>query len=233
MNMKHNDHEELKSLIAPYALGALSIDEERVVRDHVMSCDACMAEADSFSETAASLVLTVDAETPPPELLEEVMARVADQRPAPAGAVRSRWSLFPVLAAAALLVAVAVLSALLLDARGDISRQEQALAQVAGDEGFRMGGGDQGVAAFVPTDEGSLFAASGLEEAPEGHTYQLWLIENGRPTSAGTFDVSGDGTAVLSSPLSLGGFDRVAVSVEPEGGSESPTGPQILSNDSV
>ena len=46
-----------------------------------------------------------------------------------------------------------------------------------------------GVAAMVPTREGSVFVAEGLADPPDGHTYQLWLLEGTQPVSAGTFDV--------------------------------------------
>jgi anti-sigma-K factor RskA len=55
----------------------------------------------------------------------------------------------------------------------------------------------------------------------------VWLIENNRPISAGTFDPSG-GVGTLETNESLEGVDSVAVTVEPDGGSSTPTGVQVL-----
>ncbi len=97
-------------------------------------------------------------------------------------------------------------------------------------EGLKLAGPGGAVARMVPTADGATLFATGLDEAPDRHTYQLWLmecdepdvIETCDPTSAGTFNVSG-GIAVLETGTSLEGFDRAAVTVEPEGGSEAPT----------
>ena len=61
----------------------------------------------------------------------------------------------------------------------------------------------------------------GMQEAPSNHTYQLWFMDDGRPVSAGVFDVS-DGLAVVEVDLSVEGFDGAAITVEPSGGSAEP-----------
>ena len=42
-----------------------------------------------------------------------------------------------------------------------------------------------------PGEERAAFFAGGLTPAPEGSTYQLWLIVDGAPRSAGIFEVEG------------------------------------------
>ena len=70
----------------------------------------------------------------------------------------------------------------------------------------------------------AAISVKGLPPAPSGKTYQLWYIgAGGTITSAGLFtvDADGSGQAVLSGQATP--TDKVAVSVEPAGGSAQPT----------
>ena len=74
----------------------------------------------------------------------------------------------------------------------------------------------------------SAIELTGLASAPDGKTYQAWYIRDGKAVSAGTFDVhsAGSTTQLLSGSMSVG--DKVAVTVEPAGGSKEPTTLPIL-----
>ena len=70
----------------------------------------------------------------------------------------------------------------------------------------------------------AAISVKGLAPAPDGQTYQLWYIGSGGTiTSAGLFgvDADGNGQAVLAGQAAP--TDKVAVSVEPAGGSAQPT----------
>lgn len=49
------DHDEIRDLLAVYALGALPTDEHEAVRMHVRSCNECCFEALLFTEAAVGL----------------------------------------------------------------------------------------------------------------------------------------------------------------------------------
>lgn len=49
------DHEEIRDLLAVYALGALPTDERDTVRDHVRSCNECCFETLMFTEAAVGI----------------------------------------------------------------------------------------------------------------------------------------------------------------------------------
>lgn len=70
----------------------------------------------------------------------------------------------------------------------------------------------------------------GLQAPPEDRVYQLWLFSQGRMWSPGTFTVESTGYAyiefVVPHPLPLPVF--AAVTVEPSGGSLSPSGANVL-----
>jgi anti-sigma-K factor RskA len=64
----------------------------------------------------------------------------------------------------------------------------------------------------------------------EGYQYQLWLIKDGQHTNGGVFSVSarGYGRLKVFAPESLLDFQAFSVTVEPAGGSPTPTGLEIL-----
>ena len=78
--------------------------------------------------------------------------------------------------------------------------------------------------------EAAIFV-SGLDPAPKGKTYELWSIRGNRPPEpAGLFAVA-DTDAVATRVARIDRAQEVtafAVSVEPTGGSQSPTGPIVL-----
>ncbi|MDQ4027793.1 MAG: anti-sigma factor [Actinomycetota bacterium] len=225
--MSQRPHDEIRSLIAPYLVGAVSPDEERTVRAHLVSCDECSVEAGTLSRATDALALTVDPVPLPDGFTERVLARIEKEGPEARPARKRRWTV-PALAAASLVLAVAVgiLGYLFVDAQGDLDLQRRVSAALLREDGLKLQG-DGAVGAVVPADEGSVFVVEGLEDIPEDETYQLWLFEGETPVSAGTFEVD-DGRAVLETGRSLEGFSGAAVTVEPEGGSRGPTSDPVL-----
>jgi anti-sigma-K factor RskA len=240
--MTDRDHGELKTLIAPYALGALPADEMDAVRLHVMSCDECSAELESMQRAVDDLTFSVEPVPPPPGFAERLMARVAAERPPEVVPLQSRrrfslsWA--PALAAAAMLLVIAVLAAGFLDARSDLAttkRLSEALWKAKAD--FSLKGEGRARAKMLTTaDGGMVFISRGLDAAEEGRDYQLWLMRGSceevadpacEKISAGTFEVT-DGIAIVRSLDSLEGFTRAAVTVERDGGAPQPTTNPVL-----
>ena len=81
-----------------------------------------------------------------------------------------------------------------------------------------------------PDQHRALFNAYRLPQAPAGKTYQLWFIADGKPVSAGIFDVDaqGHGSLVVEGVAPLGSIQAWAVTVEPAGGVPQPTGAMVL-----
>jgi anti-sigma-K factor RskA len=72
-----------------------------------------------------------------------------------------------------------------------------------------------------------LFVTDGLPDPGEDRTYQLWLIDEDGPRSAGVFDAdSGTVTVVLEGTAEPGA--TVGLTVEPDGGSTQPTGEVLV-----
>ena len=81
-----------------------------------------------------------------------------------------------------------------------------------------------------PTGQSAVLVVTGLSTLPAGQVYQFWLIDEGVPVGAGTFSVDEQGEAVLEVTASapIASFDAMGVSIEPEGGSEQPTGAIVM-----
>jgi anti-sigma-K factor RskA len=145
---------------------------------------------------------------------------------------RRRW--IQVLAAAAsviLLVAVAVLGATTVSLRNQVDELEaqrrsvwQVLTAPDATVATAEADGLHGRVVVSPSRESGIFFASGLAPAPEGRTYQGWLINSETDIrSAGLFLPRPDGTAILVLTGDVPAAQAFAITLEPEGGSAQPT----------
>lgn len=75
-----------------------------------------------------------------------------------------------------------------------------------------------------------FFLASSLPDIPTDKSYQLWVISDGKPVSAGVFASAPDGQTkiALQGMPSLTSISAFAVTVEPAGGLPQPSGPMYL-----
>ncbi|KUG61406.1 hypothetical protein AVL61_00280 [Kocuria rosea subsp. polaris] len=73
-------------------------------------------------------------------------------------------------------------------------------------------------------EDAALFVASGLTGPGEGREYQLWLVQGGTPVPDVHF---GGGDVQVWLDGDVGGAAAVAMTVEPAGGSETPTPPVL------
>lgn len=234
------DDDATRDLIGAWALDAVDDDERAAVEELLARDPQAAREARSLRETAG--VLAAAAARPvPPEVRAATLAAVArtPQVPTvPAGTVgvtdlaaararrrpRTRWVAVAAAAAAVVLavpVTVAVQQAqraAVVEARlSTIERLLQApdARLVAGDV---AGGGS--VVAVVTGDE-ALVSASDVADPGDDSVYQLWVLRDGAPRSAGLASVTAGGFELLTSEYRDG--DALAVTVEPAGGSPAPT----------
>ena len=79
-----------------------------------------------------------------------------------------------------------------------------------------------------PAAPGGWIVGSGLPGLADGKVYELWYLPepNGNLLPAGTFEASG---GRVTSPVTVGAsFVALAVSIEPHGGSQTPTLPPVF-----
>ena len=84
--------------------------------------------------------------------------------------------------------------------------------------------------AFWSRSRGLVFTASDLPPLPLGRTYQLWLVTEKVPLSAGLLqpDANGRVEVVMSTPADVPRPVALAVTIEPAGGVPAPTGDRYL-----
>ncbi|HUR76896.1 MAG TPA: anti-sigma factor [Acidimicrobiales bacterium] len=240
---------ELHELVGAYALDALESDEADLFERHLDECPKCRAELRDHQQTAA--VLAHAGTVAPAGVWERITAEL-DHAPAPVVPLfdtardRRRTSIWRRGALAAAVAAAAVIgvnSAVLLRQRDQIARLDplsassvEALAERAGtDSSSRVAAlrhSDGTVLAdVVITDDGAGYLVRGnLPALDADHTYQLWAVTaTGQPVSLG---VLGRKPVARSFSAQLP-IDRLAITVEANGGARAPTSAPLVAGDVV
>jgi anti-sigma factor RsiW len=221
---------ELHDQLAAYALDALDDNERSAFEEHLAECEACRAELADFRETAGMLAYAAEGPTPPDALRERILEQARQERPAQSVVVlRPQRALRLTAIAAAAAVAAAIglgvwaasLSSSLDAERNALAEQARAAAILADDESTRVPMGESGELVRSP-DGDAVMVVRNLPAAPEGKTYEAWVIDSGGPVPAGLFEGGGQEIVLLEEPVAEGSM--VAVTLEPKGGSKQPTG---------
>ncbi|MFC7879464.1 anti-sigma factor domain-containing protein [Isoptericola sp. NPDC057391] len=226
-------------LLPAYALDAVDDLERRAVERLLESDPDARRALDEYLDVVAAFAVE---EEPPAHVRDAVLARVAGtpqaaQRRTATGTPattavrpRRRWGL--VAAAAAAVIAVAVPTTIAVQEHREAARweaQADRVAQMLADPDARLvtapvqGGGE--ATALVSGDD-VLVSAEGMPAPGEGHDWQLWIVADDAPVSAGLMPAASGG---VSRALVEGGAGHVvAVTLEPAGGSAQPTTDPVL-----
>lgn len=236
---------DAETRIAAEALGSLDAQELPSLRAHLEGCATCRHTASTFASTAALLPLSVSEIEPPTRLRTRLMAQVY----AEASGQRSRSSLLQRLwrrvpSARAFTVATALSTAVAMGAIVVTTRSSRPPAprsQPASMASFSVTGTTvqplaHGSVRYDATAQQAVLSVQGLPEpppAPKGvlpSTYEVWLIRpNAVAVPAALLTESPDHqtwTAVIHGDISR--FRSLAATLEPAGGSSSPTGTEVL-----
>ena len=117
-------------------------------------------------------------------------------------------------------------------ARSALSVQESAAALLA-DSSATSVALQSGTGRLVVGDGGdAVLVLNDLPAAPDGKTYQAWIVDDQMPVSAGTFVSTGD-QAVVPIPQAVPEGAVVAVTLEESGGATSPTLPPLAASEPV
>jgi anti-sigma-K factor RskA len=215
---------DLHDLTAGYALDALDPDERARYEEHLASCDVCRDELQGFWQVTGSLAHAAGGPAPPPALRERILEQARSER---TNVVPLRRRIPP--RALSIAAAVAALAAIALgiwatSLSRDLGAAEDRLALLS-DPNARMVATANGEAQLVvaPTGKAALVVHK-LAPAPRGRDYQIWVFENGVPKPAGLFEKPG--VAMLSRRVEPG--QTVAVTLEPDGGVDAPTGKPLF-----
>jgi anti-sigma-K factor RskA len=220
---------EIHELSAAYALDALDAGELEAFEEHLARCPECREDVASFQAAAAELAYDADAPAPSPVLRNRILTQAASERPSVpvAAPPRRRWA-FPVAATAAVAAGCAALAlafwaADLSQQVDDLQASQHTADEVAimlanpNAERIPLDGANGVLVVDEETQEGHLLMF-GLDEAPDEHTYEAWVIQGDELVPAGLFSGGDERATVvpLNAPVPEGAI--VAVTVEQAGG---------------
>jgi anti-sigma-K factor RskA len=222
---------DLIALATPYALHAVPESELADIERRVAASPPAVAQAfDDEVRAVRETMAVVSAATavePPDQLRDRLLSEVSSD---PVRVLRpriKRWQTAVLAAAAALVIGLGALGVgMALRPAPSPSTAEQVFAapDVRTVSGPIPTGGTATVVFSREKNAGVLVMNNVAPPAP-GTVYQMWLIGDKGPESAGTMDakaVAPSTTAVLPD---LGDSQMLAFTVEPPGGSAQPTSP--------
>jgi anti-sigma-K factor RskA len=226
-------HEQWNDAAGAYVLGALDDAELADFEAHLAECAACRREVEQLQVAADALPAGVAQVAPPPELKDRIMAvvnaeaellfaasgaKVRDPRVPRRRSILS-WLARPAVAVACVLALVAGVAAGVLLGGGNDTRT--VVAQTAA-PGARV--------EMRVNDDGARLVARHMPAPPEGRIYQIWLKRPGQapqPTAV-LWSVDASGSAEVTVPGDMHGVEAVLVTDEPDGGSQAPTRPPVI-----
>jgi anti-sigma-K factor RskA len=236
-----------------YALGVLDADEVSMLEAHLKNCLDCQSELADYQSVAMGLLQSTPPHDPSPGLRRKLVAQLPSQRtqsPNPLANIFGQFSLAQIATAVVVVILLGLNIFSSLQIR-DLQQQQSALTERLSNEQaaiamlaypstqtLTINADVQKLAGSMLVDKDKSTAVLILWNLPqleEDQTYQIWLVDSdGKRTSGGLFtpvDSQGYTTATIQSPISIGQFMALGVTVEPRGGSEGPTGPRILAVD--
>lgn len=228
-------------LTAGYALDALDPDERRAYEAHLPGCERCQHELVSFWQTTEALAVAASGPVPSPELRNRILADAKAEPLVVVPLESRRRRAVPVLAAAAAMAAIVALAVGLWatrltneldDARLALER-ERVAAVVLADPAARTVALQAGDGRLVVDPDGrAVLVLDGLDPAPQGKVYELWIVESGTPRPAGLFP-GRDGLDVFGLEGTVGTGDVVAVTIEKKSGVKKPSTKPIVASQPV
>lgn len=223
---------DVHALSGAYALDAVTDAERESFERHMAGCEACQEEVASLRETAA-IMSDLSAEEPPPALRASVLASISEVRQlppqTPAAPRRRRFDPRTLLVAAASAVVLAggVGLAATQPWKDDAPSQTLTAADrvLQDPQAERVTQTfDDGARATVvrsSAERKAVIVTHDMPDAPEGHSYVIWLQQGDEMVNAGTMPQGPDNTLLLEGDASTASAAGVTVETEPD--AEAPT----------
>jgi anti-sigma-K factor RskA len=216
---------ELLELATPYALHAVSDAERAAIDRQLAAAPASVAEA--FREEVRAVrdtmtaVSAATAADPPTRVRAAVLAAVQSD----AAVRRSRWRTAILAAAAAIVVGLAAFGAGIAmrpSSKPTMAEQIMAAPDVRTVSGQLAGG--TATVLFSRGMNAGVLVMNNVPPPSQGTVYQMWLLGDKGPTSAGTMNTAAVAPSTTDTLTNLGNSSALAFTVEPGNGSPQPTG---------
>ena len=223
--------------IPAYALDCLDPDEKEQVARHLAGCSTCQAEISAYQSLVGELSLAAPVSSPPRRLRQAILQKAASS---PSELVSqpgffSRIGQFFRAALPAWGLVSLVLVVVLAVTNVITYQQLQSRPNPSAFHVVSMASTDPSqpaTALLVISDAGKFgtLVTDNMKLLDSQQQYQLWLVKDGKRTSGGVFSVnsSGYGWLRIESQTNLLEFQSFGVTIEPKGGSPSPTGAKVL-----
>lgn len=239
--------------LAAYALGTLDGEDISALEAHVADCPDCQSELAEYQSVASGLLQSVLPQVPPDRLRRSLIARLRthqSREPKPFASIFERFPAWQVASTLVLLflLGMNIFSSLQIrELRKDqielaerLHQDQTAIAMLSypSTQALPVEADVENVAGSMLVDKDKRVAVLVLWNLPQveaGQTYQVWLIDSeGGRTSGGLFrplEAQGYTTATIWSPHPFEQYEGIGVTVEPQGGSDGPTGSRVLAVD--
>jgi len=195
-------------LTAAYALDALDPDDAEAYERHLGQCEECREQLAELNGAAANLAFGAVAPAPPARLRAAILDAAAAERTNVVPLLRRRW------VARGLAVAAAAAACIVVGLAVALTRSGHTQVVTA--------------SVVLGADRTATLHISGLSAAPQGKTYEAWVIPAGHaPRPAGLFPGGGSASVRLRGKVPPNAV--VAVTRERAGGASTPTLPIVFS----
>lgn len=229
----------------------LPSDSAQQMRAHLNECEQCRQEYATLRPAVSALAISAEVPSVSPLLKARIMREVrrtanADSsRPiGPASPQQARATLWPAYLVAAACFAIALISTVeSISLTGQLKSTQTQLSslQAGANMTAREIAAERTMVADLmaadskhfPTTNGQIvtrgkhlyIAMHDMAALPKGRTYQAWTLPKGakKVAPSATFLPDIHGVAVVALPEDARNTTAVAISVEPEGGSKTPT----------
>jgi anti-sigma-K factor RskA len=248
---------EYEDQIPLYSLGLLEGGELNELEGHLAEgCEICKAALEDSDTVFTNLPLCLEDASLPKDLEKKILARLPERETAREGPpVLGFWkSISPMWLNLGTAVSLAIIIFLVvtnISLRDELRLREKNLTELEAKlvkekemmefvmspevNEVKLGSKMPDLKASgkiywnKETDKG-LFLVSSIPPPEKGKTYQLWVIEDGKPASMGIFDVDQKGNSVMEIKTmpEPGTSMQFAVTLEPAGGVPQPTGDMYL-----
>lgn len=135
-----------------------------------------------------------------------------------------------------------------INLRSDVTNLEGEIETVRGENSSLRESANATVYQLLPTEDApenshaqawfsiqgsGVLSVANMPQLEEGSVYQFWYMTDSptAPVPGGTFTVDGNGQGFMLIPPDVDGVTSIAVSIEPEGGSSTPTGAILLTSE--
>jgi anti-sigma-K factor RskA len=222
--MNGSDHTRWSEDLAAYMLGALEPGEAAGFERHLEGCERCQGEVRWLEPAVHLLPESVERQEPPPRLREALMAEVrADARRSAQPEKRRSWSWFsrPAVAIAGLILAVALVAGYEIGKGGSGESGGAQTVLSTSEHGIEV--------KMVREGDGGTLHLANLHELPPGKVLEAWVRREGTVEAVPALLVPDRQGQAETTIADMSGVDTVMVTEEPQGGSEEPTLPAIVS----